>query len=108
MRTTAKFHKRSGFSLMEFLAVVTMLGIVAAILVPRVTDSGGSATAKTILRDKAMINATVERWYLEKGSWPADDLSDIGADKNYFPEGVPSHPVSGTAYTLNSSTHRVN
>ncbi len=100
--------KSSGFSLLELLAVVTILGIIAAIIVPRVTVS--SDTAKQRVRDhhKATINAAVERWYIDKNSWPANDLSDIEADVNYFPEGIPTNPVDGSDYTLNGTTHRVN
>ena len=101
-------NRHRGFSLLELLAVVTILGIIAAIIVPRVTVS--SDTAKQRVRDhhKATINAAVERWYIDKNSWPADDLSDIGADTNYFPDGIPTNPVDSSAYTLNSTTHRVN
>ncbi len=100
--------KQSGFSLLELLAVVTILGIIAAIIVPRVTVS--SDTAKQRVRDhhKATINAAVERWYVDKGSWPLDNLSNIGADVNYFPDGIPTNPVDGSAYSLNATTHRVN
>jgi len=103
-----RFPKSRGFSLLELLAVVTILGIIAAIIVPRVTVS--SDTAKQRVRDhhKATINAAVERWYIDKNSWPANDLSDIAADINYFPEGIPVNPVDSSAYTLNATTHRVN
>jgi len=103
-----KRNKKSGFSLLELLAVVTILGIIAAIIVPRVTTS--SDTAKQRVRDhhKATINSAVERWYVDKGSWPANDLSDIEADVNYFPEGIPTNPVDSSSYTLNATTHRVN
>jgi prepilin-type N-terminal cleavage/methylation domain-containing protein len=100
--------KRDGFSLMELLAVVTILGIIAALIVPRVTVSGDTAKAKVHAHNRGTINAAVERWYVEKGTWPADNLSDIGADGNYFPEGVPTNPTDGSAYTLNPATHRVN
>src|SRR3990170_6684638 len=100
--------KRSGFSLMELLAVVTILGIIAAIIVPRVTVSSDTAKQKVNAHNKATINAAVERWYIEKGSWPANNLSDIGADVNYFPAGIPTNPVDGSAYTLNATTRRVN
>jgi general secretion pathway protein G len=101
-------HRRRGFSLLELLAVVTILGIIAAIIVPRVTVS--SSTAKSKVRDhhKATINAAVERYYVDNNSWPAADLSDIGANANYFPDGVPTNPVDGTTYSLNATTHRVN
>lgn len=100
--------KKRGFSLLELLAVVTILGIIAAIIVPRVTVS--SATAKTKVRDhhKATINAAVERYYIDNNVWPAIDLSDIGANINYFPDGLPTNPIDGTGYTLNATTHRVN
>ncbi len=101
-------RKRAGFSLMELLAVVTILGIIAAIIVPRVAVSSDTAKAKVNSHNKATINAAVERWYIEKGTWPANNLSDIGVDTNYFPDGVPVNPVSGAAYTLSGTTHRVN
>ena len=100
--------KRNGFSLMELLAVVTILGIIAAIIVPRVAISSDTAKAKVNSHNKATINAAVERWYVEKGSWPANNLSDIGADTSYFPEGVPVNPTNNSAYSLNATSHRVN
>jgi general secretion pathway protein G len=100
--------KTSGFSLLELLAVVTILGIIAAIIIPRVTIS--SDTAKQRVRDhhKATINAAVERYYIDNSAWPAADLSDIGSNTNYFPQGIPTNPVDGTQYSLNTTTHRVN
>jgi general secretion pathway protein G len=101
-------RRRRGFSLLELLAVVTILGIIAAIIVPRVTVS--SATAKNKVRDhhKATINAAVERFYIDTNTWPANDLTDIAANVNYFPNGIPTNPVDGTSYSLNATTHRVN
>ena len=104
----SRSRKRSGFSLMELLAVVTILGIIAAIIVPRVSVSSDTAKSKVNLHSKATINSAVERWYVEKGAWPAADLSDIEVDTNYFPSGLPTNPVDNSAYTLNTTTHRVN
>jgi general secretion pathway protein G len=106
----SSFHnrKRRGFSLMELLAVVTILGIIAAIIVPRVAVSSDTAKAKVAAHHKSTINSAAERWYVEKGAWPAADLSDIGADVNYFPSGIPTNPVDNSAYTLNATTHHVN
>ena len=94
-----KRNKKSGFSLLELLAVVTILGIIAAIIVPRVTVSSDNAKQKVRDHHKATINSAVERWYVDKGSWPATDLNDIAADLQYFPDGIPTDPVGGGAYT---------
>lgn len=97
--------RRRGFSLMELLAVVTILGIIAAIVVPRVSVSSATAKQQVHKHNKATINAAVERFYIETGDWPEDDLSDMGTD--YFPDGVPENPVTETPYALNSTTHRI-
>lgn len=99
--------KRGGFSWVELLAIVTILGIISAIVVPRLTISKEAALERASRRNKADINAAVERWYVEKGAWPQDDLKDIGADAGYFPQGLPTHPGNGAPYSLNPSTHRV-
>src|SRR5690606_31898032 len=98
--------RRRGFSLMELLAVVTILGIIAAIVVPRVSVSAATAREKVHEHNMATINSAVERYYIETGDWPAD-LTEIASDVNYFPDGVPVNPVSGDPYTLDAVTHRV-
>ena len=108
IRRPNKTNKRRGFSLLELLAVVTILGIIAVVVVPRISISSTTAKQKADAQNKAEINSAVERWYFTNGTWPADNLSDIGADTTYFPSGLPTNPTNGSAYTLNSTTHRVN
>jgi len=102
-----KFRARRGFSLLELLAVVTILGIIAAMVVPRVTTSSQTAKQNVHNHNKATINAAVERYFVNTGDWPANDLSDIGADPNYFPDGLPPNPMSSAPYTIDGTTHRV-
>jgi prepilin-type N-terminal cleavage/methylation domain-containing protein len=98
---------RRAFSLLELLAVVAILGIIAALVLPRVVTSSETAKEKCCLHNAAEINISVERYYIHMGLWPADNLSDIGTDPDYFPEGLPTCPVSGDAYRLDPATHRV-
>lgn len=90
------------------MAIITILGIIAAIVVPRLTITKEATLKRMDHRNKAEINAAVERWYVEKGSWPQDDLKDIGADPAFFPQGLPTRPANGSPYGLNPATHRVN
>lgn len=97
-------RKRHGFSLMELLAVVTILGIIAAIIVPRVSVSSSAAKDKVHAHNLATINSAVERWYIENGSWPAD-LDTIAGTTSYFPDGIPVNPQNGNKYALDAN-HR--
>src|SRR5262245_23578094 len=99
--------KQTGFSMMELLAVVTILGILAVLIVPRVVGGNDTAKDKACFHNRTEINITVEQYYLHTGTWPANDLSDIGADPNYFPDGLPTCPVSGQHYRLDPTTHRL-
>ncbi len=107
IRKMNKTNQRLGFSLLELLAVVTILGIIAVVVLPRLSVSSTLAKQKADAQNKAAIDLAVERWYFENGTWPADDLSDIGANKVYFPSGLPSSPTNGAGYSLNPTTHRV-
>lgn len=98
---------RRAFSLMELMAVIAIIGTISAVLVPRVSVSSDAAKEASNSLNRTHINAAVERWYLEKGSWPRNNLSDIGADPNYFPDGIPLNPETGAVYRLNAITHRV-
>ena len=97
---------RRGFSLMELLAVVTILGIIAAIVVPRVTSSSDTAKQKVNEHNRATINSAIERYYISNGSWPSANLSEL-AVPDYFPDGLPTNPVSGAAYAMNTTTNRI-
>lgn len=101
-RRQSSRKRRAGFSLLELLAVVTILGIIAVVVIPRVSVSAEAAKTNAHKQNVAEINAAVERWYFEKGKYPATDLSDIGTDANYFPDGIPKNPLTDKAYALNA------
>ena len=96
-------QKKKGFSLLELLAVVTILGIIAAIIVPRVTVSSDNAKDKVQSHQIDTLNAAIEQYYIDNNGWPAN-LAALVA--NYVPDGIPTPPKGG-AYSLNTTTNRV-
>ena len=96
-----------GITLPELILAVIIVSIIAAIILPRMAYTTAEAKKQACYADKIAINAQVELWYQLKGAWPAENLSDIGTDSDYFPEGVPKCPVDGTAYILDGTTHKV-
>lgn len=95
--------RRGGFSLLELLAVVTILGIIAVIVIPRITASSTTAKQNACFQNKAELNSAVERYYFDNGTLPAN----TAALSAYFPDGVPVCPVSTNAYALDATTKRV-
>jgi len=96
--------RSKGFTLVEVILVILIIGILAGIVIPRITYSTAEARIAACNANKASINAQIELYHAEKGAWPT--IAVIGADTDYFPEGIPVCPVDGTAYTLGAN-HRV-
>lgn len=98
-------HSKKGFTLVELLVVVLILGALAAIAVPRIIGGATNARINACKTNVDLINTQIELYYANVGSWPTQ-LSDITTDPNYFPDGAPACPF-GTAYGYNTTMHRV-
>lgn len=62
--------KKSGFTLVEMLIVIVIIGILAAALIPRVT--GLQARARDAGREVEMRNVALalELYYIDHGEYP--------------------------------------
>jgi prepilin-type N-terminal cleavage/methylation domain-containing protein len=96
--------RRTGFSLWELIAVVTILGILAGLIVPRILGHHTNAMRASCLVNQGDIEMQVKLWRRNNGSYPAANLADIGANTAYFPEGPPTCPVDGTSYTIDTTS----
>jgi prepilin-type N-terminal cleavage/methylation domain-containing protein len=100
--------RRLGLSLLEVLAVVTIMGIIALIALPRFASSGDKPKANSCFASKGVIEVQAELWLRSKGVPPAANLNDIMANQTYFPDGPVTCPIDGSAYELNTTTMTVN
>jgi type II secretory pathway pseudopilin PulG len=95
---------RIALSLMELMAAMVILAIVAAYVIPRVGGQTETAKRNACWVNQGEIELQVRLWRRANGTYPPADLSTIGADADYFPEGLPSCPVDDTAYTIDTTT----
>lgn len=100
----ARNRTHSGFTLLEMLAVITIIGIVSAIALTRVSQHALDAKKKCCLQYKADINAAIEKYQFEQGCLPSS-LDDLEGE--YYAAEVPPCPVNGSAYQMDSTLGRV-
>lgn len=99
------FKNKRGFTLVELMVVVLILGALAFIAIPRIGQSSTRAKINACETNVDLLNSQIELYYATQGSWPSS-LSTITSDANYFPDGEPVCPF-GDPYVYSSTTHRV-
>ena len=109
MQTTIKQPRptnslNGAFSLTELMAVVAILGVLAVLIVPRVSNQQVNSKRAACYANQGDIELQTKLWKRNNGAYPAANLSDVGASTTYFPSGIPTCPVDGTAYTINTTT----
>jgi prepilin-type N-terminal cleavage/methylation domain-containing protein len=80
-RLSKQFHRRvpcTAFSLVELVMVVIIIGIIAAIAVPRMTSASKSAEAQALAATLADVRKAIDCYYAEHGKYPGYN-PDTGA-----------------------------
>lgn len=73
--TKLPMHSRrtTGFTLIEILVVIVILGILASLIVPRVMDRPDQARATAARADIAAIIGALKLYRLDNGTYPSSD-----------------------------------
>lgn len=99
---------QSGFTLIELIMVIVILGILAAVAVPKFVDLSGNANASACKANQAAIESAAAIAYAENAaSGSAAFPTDMLTSTAYYANGaVPTCPDAGT-YTYSSTTGTV-
>jgi type IV pilus assembly protein PilA len=70
---------QKGFTLIELMIVVAIIGILAAIAIPAYTDYTIRSQVSEGLTLASSVKTSVAEFYADRGVWPAD-LAELGID----------------------------
>ncbi len=99
-------RSKKGFSLVELMIVVLIIGAIAAVTIPRIAGSAYIAKAKSCKTNIDTINKQIELYYMRNGAWP-NNLKKVTTDTDYFPDGAPVCPITGKKYPNDLVNNRV-
>ncbi|MEM6391333.1 MAG: type II secretion system protein [Planctomycetota bacterium] len=96
---------RRGFSLIELTVVVAILGILAALVLPRFANANEQATTNAVSAITRNVQLKISEHYAKHGSYPTD------IDGDWFMEGTlppnPYDPNGGTSLIVQDIADKV-
>jgi general secretion pathway protein G len=86
--------KKKGFTLVEILIVVVILGILAAIVIPQFTSASDEARLSSLTSDLQSLRAQIQLYHIRTNAYPAtlQKLVDDG-----YMMTIPVNPFTGKA-----------
>jgi general secretion pathway protein G len=85
---------QAGFTLLELMTVIMIVGILAAVALPNYKSAILGAKEATLTQDLFLFRDVIDQFYADKGRYPTslDELKEQG-----YLRKIPSDPMTGSA-----------
>lgn len=100
-----KQQTQTGFTLIELMIVVAIIGILAAVALPAYKDYTVRAKVSEVILAATGVKANLVEWWTVKGTWPA--MTDVPATHNSTYVASISH-ASGTVTAFAKGEAKIN
>ena len=92
-----KTNKTAGFTLVEIMIVVAIIGLLAAIAIPNFVKARENAQLNSILNNLRIIEGAKDQWALENKKGTGDTVDSVVTISDYLKGGTVK-PVVGETY----------
>ena len=107
-----RIRRTRGFTLIELVVVISILAILAAALIPRVTNRMAAARDARRVSDMNALKDALDQYYIDKAAYPAPTANanfgnwDVSHDNGFIPDllakgylsDVPKDPTNDDTY----------
>lgn len=93
------FQDQAGFTLIEMLIVVIILGILAAIIIPQLSVSTEDAKINTLKTNLGGLRSSIEIYYAQHNNYPGAIKNDGSGASSTAPEAQTAFVEQLTQYT---------
>jgi len=105
-----KLKKKKGFTLVELLIVVVILGILSGVAIPRFMTTRDEAQFRSCQSNLAAINSALDEHCFVHNIQLSDVdgtvLAAVLGNTDRFPDGVPRCPKDGSVYYFIAGNNR--
>lgn len=102
---TNKTARRAGFTLVEIMIVVAIIGLLAAIAIPNFIRARATSQQNACIENLRQIDGAIDEWALETGQHNGTTVASVDTVSAYIKlnhlGSVPSCPAGGS-YTTTS------
>ena len=88
-----------GFTLVEIMIVVAIIGLLAALALPGFVKARKQSQGRRILNDCRQMDSAINQWALETGQTDGNTIDTVGA-QTYLKTAWNPNDLLGNAYAL--------